>query len=344
MYRFNNDYSHGAHPKILEALTKTNSESFAGYGTDEWCDKAAGLIRELTSCPDAAVWFFPGATQANFITLSALLGQCDSIISADSGHINAHECASIENTGHKIIGLPNTDGKITAEQIDSSARAYYDADEAEFLTRPRVVYISFTTEYGTIYSLQELRDISAVCRKYNMLLFVDGARMGYGLGAQENDVTLKDFAELSDAFYIGGTKCGAMFGEALVLPKADIVPRFKAYMKQSGAVLAKGWLLGLQFYTLLQDDLYFNITKQADQYAMQIRDAFRERKIPFYIESPSNQQFVILTDAQAEQMSKDFIFEMTAREGKDRNVVRFCTAWSTTQEEVDALVGGIYEL
>lgn len=344
MIRFNNDYNHGAHPEILKRLMETNDENFSGYGTDPWCERAADKIRELTACPDAAVWFFPGATQANFVTIHALLGPCDSVIAADTGHINAHECASIENTGHKIQSLPNTDGKIHAEQIEALARAYYEAGEPEYLTRPSMVYISFTTEFGTLYSKAELSAISEVCRKYHMLLFVDGARMAYGLGSEKNDLSLEDFARLTDVFYLGGTKCGALFGEALVIPDPKLSPRFKSYMKQSGAVLAKGWTLGLQFATLLENNLYVELARKADAYAMEIKEAFEKKGISSYIESFTNQQFIVLTDAQMEALSKDFIFEFTLKDGDNRNVVRFCTAWSTKAEEVQALVKAIEQL
>ena len=198
MIRFNNDYNHGAHASVLQALNQTNDTQYGGYGVDDWCDKAEKLILELAQCPQGKVYFFPGATQANFVTISALLGSCDSVICADTGHINCHECASIENTGHKIVALPHHDGKITADQIEGEVQAYYNSGEAEYLTRPSLVYISFTTEYGTLYTKAELTAISEVCRKYHMYLFVDGARLGYGLGADGNDLTLADFGRLAD--------------------------------------------------------------------------------------------------------------------------------------------------
>lgn len=344
MIRFNNDYNHGAHAKVLQALNQTNDTQYGGYGVDEWCDKAEKLILELTRCPQGKVFFFPGATQANFITISAMLGSCDSVICADTGHINCHECASIENTGHKIIALPHHDGKIMAQQIEAAVQSYYQSGEAEYLTRPSMVYISFATEYGTIYSREELTAISEVCHKYHMIFFVDGARMGYGLGAAENNMTLADFGHLADIFYIGGTKCGALFGEALVMTRPEMARRFKAHMKQFGAVLAKGWLLGLQFYTLLQDGTYFAITKKADEYAVQIRQAFRQKGIAEYIVSPTNQQFVILSRKQADILGKRYVFEDEGPVDDDHICVRFCTSWSTRQEEVDQLVADILAL
>ena len=263
-----------------------------------------------------------------------------SVIAADTGHINCHEAASIESTGHKILALPNTDGKITARQIAACAAEYYDGGTPEYRTEPKLVYLSFPTEQGTLYSKQELRDISEVCKKYGMYLFVDGARMGYGLGAESNDLTLKDFAELTDVFYIGGTKCGALFGEALVITADALKYRFKAYMKQHGAVLAKGWLMGLQFALMLESGEYFERTKRADALAMQIKKAFEARGIPFWVDSCTNQQFVILTAQQKEKLAQGYYFEEegTAPQG---TVVRFCTSWATTQAEVDALLADI---
>ena len=344
MIRFNNDYNHTAHEKVLQAVMDTGAGSFGGYGEDEWCRKASDYIKNLVGCPEAAVYFLPGATQANFIVCAAALRPIESVICADSGHIFGHEAGSVENTGHKLIALPQREGKITAEQIAEEASSYYDHGEKEYLTAPRMVYLSFSTEWGTIYSKKEMQDISAVCRKYGMYLFVDGARMGYGLGAAENDMTLQDFARLTDVFYIGGTKCGAMFGEALIVVNRDLQKGFRSYMKQNGAVLAKGWLLGLQFYTLLQEDLYFEITRQADVLAVQIREAFRAKGIPLYVESPTNQQFVLLTEDQMKQLEKNYIFEHIMKLPDERSCVRFCTGWNTTREEADRLIHDIAAL
>lgn len=338
MIRFNNDYNLMAHPHVLEAIAAVKDKSYAGYGTDEWCEKAASVIKKAVQCETAEVFFLPGATQANFIVCKAALSPIQSIICADTGHIHCHEAASIETTGHKMLALPNKDGKITAEQIGVEAAKYFDEGEQEFLTEPRLVYISFATELGTIYSLQELEEISAVCKKYGMLLFVDGARLGYGLGSCENDVKLTDFAKLADVFYIGGTKCGAMFGEALVIINKGLQRKFRSYMKQSGAVLAKGWLMGVQFCALMEQGLYFEISRHADELAMQIRDAFRKKGIKEAVVSPTNQQFVVLNEQQKAVLSKDFTFE------DEGNCVRFCTSWGTTQKEADMLIAAIEKL
>lgn len=343
MIRFNNDYNHGAFESVLKELAATNGTSYAGYGEDEWCAKAESAIKKLVSNEDALIKFVPGATQANLVVISAALSPVQSVIAADTGHINCHEAASIENTGHKILELPNTDGKIDARQIAACAAAYYDGGTPEYLTEPKMVYLSFPTEKGTLYSKRELREISEVCKRYGMYLFVDGARMGYGLGSERNDLTLRDFAELCDVFYIGGTKCGALFGEALVITEASLKYRFKAHMKQNGAVLAKGWLMGLQFAVMLQNGEYFERTKRADELAMQIKTAFERKGVPFWVDSFTNQQFVILSDSQKEALAKGYYFEEegTVPQG---TVVRFCTSWATTRAEVDALVADIAKL
>lgn len=343
MIRFNNDYNHGAFESVLKELAATNGTSYAGYGEDEWCAKAESVIKKLVSNEDALIKFVPGATQANLVVISAALSPVQSVIAADTGHINCHEAASIENTGHKILELPNTDGKIDARQIAACAAAYYDGGTPEYLTEPKMVYLSFPTEKGTLYSKRELREISEVCKRYGMYLFVDGARMGYGLGSERNDLMLRDFAELCDVFYIGGTKCGALFGEALVITEASLKYRFKAHMKQNGAVLAKGWLMGLQFAVMLQNGEYFERTKRADELAMQIKTAFERKGVPFWVDSFTNQQFVILSDSQKEALAKGYYFEEegTVPQG---TVVRFCTSWATTQAEVDALVADIAKL
>lgn len=341
MIRYNNDYNRGAHPKILEALQRTNGESYGGYGIDPWCEKAAREILKYTDCPQAAVHFLVGGTQANFTVIAAALRPYQSVISADSGHIHVHETGAVEHTGHKITVLPSENGKITARQVAETAESYRVSDIREHVSQPKMVYLSYPTEYGTLYSLRELEEISAVCREYGLYLFVDGARLGYGLGSAQADVTMKDLARLTDVFYCGGTKCGALFGEALVIVNPALKTDFRSYIKQNGAMLAKGWLLGLQFYTLFQDGLYFEITKKADEYAMQIKEAFEEAGIPFYIESYTNQQFVVLPDDIMEELGKRYIFEFEKKIDDTHSCVRFCTSWATKQEEADALAEDI---
>ena len=341
--RFNNDYNRGAMRCVLDAIESAGSDSFAGYGEDERCEQARETIRGAVGVPDADVHFFPGATQANFVVISSMLTPVQSVISADTGHINCHEAASVENTGHKIIELPNVDGKLTAAQIRACAAEYYLGGEPEYLTEPKAVYISFPTESGTLYSLRELREISEVCREFGMYLFVDGARMGYGLGAERNDIALADFAKYSDVFYIGGTKCGALFGEALVIVSNSLKRRFKAHMKQSGAVLAKGFLLGIQFSALLESGEYFTLCRRADEQAMLIKNAFEKKGIKMRSQSYTNQQFAILSDAQKATLARDFIFEESGT-CDGGTVVRFCTSWATSDDEVKALVDAVGRL
>lgn len=344
MIRFNNDYNHGAHPDILAALAATNDESYGGYGLDPWCERAALEIKKYLDCPEAVVHFMVGGTQANFTVIAAALRPYQSVISADSGHIHVHETGAVENTGHKIQALPSKDGKITAEQIAAEAELYRTSNVQEHIPQPKMVYLSFPTEYGTIYSLRELTDIRAVCKEYGLYLFIDGARLGYGLGAEGADVTIKDIARLCDVFYCGGTKCGALFGEAVVFTAPELAVDFRSYIKQNGAMLAKGWLLGLQFYTLFKDGLYFDITRKAVSYAMQIKRAFEEKGIPAYIESWTNQQFVVLENSVMEKLAEHYIFEYEQKIDETHSCVRFCTSWSTKQEEIEALVADIRTL
>lgn len=344
MFRFNNDYNQGMHPEILKNLAKFNAESYPGYGLDQWCDKAADLIRKACDSPLAHVHFLVGGTQANFTVISGSLRAFESVICAESGHINVHETGAVEHIGHKIEALPSKDGKLTAAQIDAKAKEYETSEVPEHITTPKMVYISFPTEYGTIYSKKELSDIYKTCKKHKLYLFIDGARLGYGLGSKECDLKLKDIAKLCDVFYIGGTKCGAAFGEAVVITNDALKLHFRSSIKQNGGMLAKGWLLGLQFATLFEDDLYFAETEKAVNYAMQIKKAFKAAKIKSYIDSPTNQQFVILTKAQAKALAKNFIYENEGTYDKDHVIARFCTSWASTDEEVNALINAIGKL
>ncbi len=344
MIRFNNDYNHGAHPAILEALAATNDTAFGGYGLDEMCEAAKEAIHNYLDCPQAAIHFLVGGTQTNFTVISAALRPYQSVISAGSGHIFAHETGAVEATGHKVETLLDRDGKLTATDIAAKAESYRQSLVQEHIPQPKMVYISHPTEYGTIYSKAELEAIRAVCDAYGLFLFVDGARMGYGLGSPESDVTLADFARLADVFYIGGTKCGAMFGEAVVIPNPALQTDFRSYIKQKGGMLAKGWLLGLQFYTLFKDGLYLEITRKAVAQAMKLRNAFAEKKIPFYIHSPTNQQFVVLTQGQMDALAEKYTFEFEQQLNETLACVRFCTSWSTTEEEIDALIADIMAL
>jgi threonine aldolase len=338
--RFNNDYNCGAHPEIIKALENTNNESYCGYGLDEWCLKASDEIKKYLGNANADIHFLVGGTQTNFTVIAAALRPFQGVISADSGHINVHETGAVENTGHKVHVLKSENGKITAEQIAKEAEFFNTSDVKEHITQPKMVYISFPTEYGTIYTKQELEEISKTCKKYKLYLFIDGARLGYGLGSKGCDITMKDLAELTDVFYIGGTKCGAFFGEAVVITNDELKENFRSYIKQNGGLLAKGWLLGIQFYTLFKDGLYFDITKKADELALEIKNAFESKGIPSYIESFTNQQFVILPNDAMEKLKK-YIYEFEMKIDENHSCVRFCTSWSSKKEDVSELVKDI---
>lgn len=344
MIRFNNDYNHGAHPAVLEALSRTNGTAYGGYGLDEWCEKGAQEIIKYLDCPEADIHYMVGGTQVNFTVIAAALRPYQSVLCPATGHINVHETGAVEHSGHKVQALPSADGKITAGQVADAARAYLSSDIREHITQPKMVYISFPTEYGTLYSRQELEDLSAVCREYGLYLFVDGARLGYGLGSAKCDVTLRDLARLTDIFYIGGTKCGALFGEAVVIINPALKTDFRSLIKQSGGMLAKGWLLGLQFYTLFKNGLYFDITKKAVDYAMEIKDAFADKGIPAFIDSPTNQQFVVVENSIKDRLAEKYVFEFDQNIDDTHCSIRFCTSWSSTDAEIQALIKDIQNL
>ena len=341
MINFSNDYNRGAHPAILKALEETNDECYVGYGLDELCELAASDIHKLIDCKEAHVHFLVGGTQMNFVALESMLHAFQSVISSDQGHIAVHESGAIENTGHKVHVISSKDGKITAEQVRKNASYYIENELKEHMTQPRAVYLSFPTEFGTLYTLKELEDISKVCKEYNLFLYIDGARLGYGLTAKECDVTMADLTRLADAYYIGGTKCGALMGEAFVTTHPMIQDHFRNYMKMNGALLAKGWLLGLQFHELFKDNLYFDICRKANEYAEEIQKALNEIGAKEYIHSQSNQLFYILNKGQVEALLKDFNIEVDHWIDKDNALIRICTAWSTKEEEVEKLINTI---
>lgn len=341
MIRFDNDYNHGAHPAILKALEDTNNNCYPGYGLDEWCRKASDDIHKLIDCPEAQVHFLVGGTQMNTIALEAMLHAFQSVISADTGHIAVHESGAIENTGHKVHVIPSVNGKITAEQIRKNASYYIENELKEHMTQPKAVYLSYPTEFGTLYSKKELEDIAAVCEEYKLFLFIDGARLAYGMASKDCDLTLADITRIADAYYIGGTKCGALFGEAFVTTHPMIQENFRNYMKMNGALLAKGWLLGLQFHTLLEggtDSLYFKINEKAVRQAERIQAALKEAGVQEYIRSQSNQIFVIMKKDMIEAVQKEFVIELDHWIDEDSALVRICTAWSSEDKDVDRLI------
>ena len=341
MLWFNCDYNEGAHPRILERLVQTNLEQTAGYGNDPYCRQAADLIKEKCQAPQADVHFLCGGTQTNLTVLAACSRPYQSIISAVSGHINVHEAGAIEATGHRIEALPETNGKITAAQIARFCKAHWEDDNPEFAPQPRTVYISFPTECGTLYSLQELKEIRRVCDENHLFLFVDGARLGYGLTAPGNDVTLPDLAKLADIFYIGGTKIGALFGEAVVITNPKLQKDFRYFMKQKGGILAKGRLLGIQFLTLFEQDLYLEISKHANQMAAQIKQACQRAGFAFLYDSPTNQQFPILPNEALKNLETIYAFAHIKPVDKNHTAIRICTSWATRPEDVAQLAADL---
>lgn len=344
MIYFNNDYSEGCHPKILEALTRTNMEQTPGYGMDDHCAAAANMIRSICGDDSLAIHFLVGGTQTNLTVIDAALRPHQGVIGAESAHINVHETGAVEATGHKVLWLSGTEGKIAAAQVREAVLAHRADSSFEHTVQPKMVYVSNPTELGTLYSKQELQELSDTCRELGLYLFLDGARLGYGLEAAGNDVTMEDLARLCDVFYIGGTKVGALFGEAVVISNPEIKQDFRYLIKQHGGMLAKGRLLGLQFEILLEDGLYFQIARQADILADQIRACLLECNVPQSVPGVTNQIFPILPDDVLETLSKTYAFCEQERVDETHRAVRFCTSWATTQENVDALCRDLKQL
>ena len=341
MIQFQCDYNEGAHPLILQRLTETNMEQTVGYGEDQYCTQARKLIMLACEREDIDVHFLVGGTQTNTTVIAHTLRPYQGVISAVSGHINVHETGAIEATGHKVLAVPSLDGKLTATQIEEMVIAHRNEDGPEHMVQPGMVYLSFPTEVGTIYTRGELEDISLVCRKYELPLFVDGARLGYGLCSPECDITLPQLAKLADVFYIGGTKVGALFGEAVVITNESLKRDFRYSIKRHGGMLAKGRLLGIQFATLFTDGLYMQMAQHAIDEAMRIKSALKTKGIDFLIDSPTNQQFPIFSNAQLEELSKMFRFSIWQQVDDMHTAVRICTSWATKHENVDRLIEAI---
>ena len=338
MIYFNSDYMAGAHPDVMRRLVDTNSEATVGYGCDQYTARATDLIRKACDAPDARVHLLVGGTQTNATVIDGLLARHEGVLAADSGHINVHEAGAIEATGHKVLTLPHKDGKVNAEDVDRYIRDFYNDDTYEHMVAPGMLYISFPTEYGTIYSLKELEALSEVCHKAGIPLYIDGARLGYGLAAEGNDVTLRDIARLSDVFYIGGTKVGALFGEAVVITNPAVLPHFTPLVKQHGAMLAKGRLLGVQFEALFEDGLYEKISRETVRLAMRLKEGFKAKGFMPFIDSPTNQQFFTLPNILIDRLMKDVGFELWGPRGEKESKVRFVTGWQTTDEDIDGLI------
>ena len=337
MIYFHNDYSEGCHEKVLQRLIETNMEQTTGYGEDAYCASAAARIRACCGSDDVDVHFLVGGTQTNLTVIDAALRPHQGALCAGSGHINVHETGAVEATGHKVLPLPSADGKITAEQVENAVNAHRNDDSFEHMVQPKLVYISNPSELGTLYSLEELEALSRVCREKGLYLFLDGARLGYGLAAKGNDVTLADLARLCDVFYIGGTKVGALFGEAVVISNPALKEDFRYLIKQHGGMLAKGRLLGVQFDALFADDLYFEISDHAVKMADKIRACLDSLGVRYLVPGITNQIFPILPDELLEELSSNFMFTEMERVDAQSRCVRFCTSWATKEENVDAL-------
>ena len=344
MISFENDYSEGAHPEILRRLTETNMEQTAGYGTDPYTASAAEKIRTACGCPEAEVFFLAGGTQTNQVVIDAMLAPYEGVIAATTGHVNCHEAGAIEFTGHKVLTVPHYDGKLHARDVDRLVEAFWQDGSHEHMVFPGMVYISQPTEYGTLYRKEELEALAAVCRKHKLPLFVDGARLGYGLMSRENDVTLPELAELCDVFYIGGTKVGALLGEAVVFTKRNAPAYFMTRVKQHGAMLAKGRVIGIQFDTLFTGDLYFKAAAHAIAAADYLKEGLRKLDITFFIDSPTNQQFVVLDNKVLAELEKSVRFSRWEPVDRESSVVRFATSWATPRENVDFLLNRLKEL
>ncbi len=338
MLHFASDYMEGAHPKILQRLLETNMEQTPGYGADAYCVRAKEKIRQACGCPAAEVFFLVGGTQTNAAVIDGVLKSWQGVLAADTGHINTHEAGAIEAGGHKVLTLPSVEGKVEPDAVRAYLAAFFSDENREHMVEPGMLYLSHPTEYGTLYSGEELRELSQICRTSGICLYVDGARLGYGLAAGDTDVTLQTLAETCDAFYIGGTKVGALFGEALVIPNRNILKRFFTLMKQHGALLAKGRLLGLQFDTLFTDDLYLEISRHALRMARKLQEGFGKAGYALYLDAPTNQVFVILDQKQKERLEPLVEFAFWEALGEERMVVRFATSWATKEEDVDALL------
>lgn len=341
MYRFACDYAEGCHPRILKALTQTNFEQTVGYGCDPYCDTARDLLRKAANAPEADVHFLVGGTQANATVISALLRPHQGVLCAETGHINAHESGAVEATGHKVLALPSENGKITAKQVEEYVNAHYAEANHEHTVQPGMVYISHPTENGTLYTKQELFDLSRVCRAYHLPLYLDGARLAYALTAGCNDLTLEDLAAKCDVICVGGTKCGALFGEAVMILRPQWKADFRYLIKQRGGMLAKGRLLGLQFLTLFSDGLYTEIAQNANRQAEKIRDALKKNGFPLLYDACANQIFTVFSNDILAFLQEKYTFDLWGKPDEDHSIVRICTSWATDEEAVRDLIESI---
>lgn len=342
MIYFNCDYTEGAHPKIIEMLTKTNFEQTVGYGEDEYCEKAREFIKRECQRDDVDVHFLVGGTQANLTVISSALKPWQGVVSAVTGHVNTHETGAIEATGHKVLALPcGQDGKLTADMVKEVYLNHWNDVTHEHLVQPKMVYISDSTENGAVYTKAELKAISEVCREYGLYLFLDGARLGYALMSPKSDLTLKDLCDYCDVFYIGGTKVGALCGEAVVITNDALKADFRYNIKQKGGMFAKGRILGIQFYSLFEDGLYWDIAKGAIDKAMKMAEILKANGVEFFAEPESNQIFPIFTNEVIEKIGEKYLTAFWAKVDENRSAIRICTSWATTDENVDKLMADI---
>lgn len=338
MLYFESDYTEGAHETVLKALLETNLESLSGYGNDKYCQQAKQKLKEACQCPEAEVFFLVGGTQTNQIVINSLLKQYEGVVAASTGHVSVHEAGAIEWTGHKVLELPHQEGKLQAATLKAYLQEFYADPSYDHMVFPGMVYISYPTEFGTLYSKQELADLSSVCREYELPLYLDGARLGYGLISAACDLSLPDLANYCDVFYIGGTKVGALFGEAVVFTKHNAPKNFTTMIKQHGALLAKGRFLGIQFDTLFTDDLYFTISKHAIDLADMLKKGLQEKGYPFYLDSPTNQQFILVDADRMEALKQKLAFTLWGKAEDGRFIIRLVTSWATRKEAVEELL------
>lgn len=338
MLQFECDYLEGAHPAVLDALTQSNFIKMPGYGNDEICSRAKKKIRRVCKADQAAIHFLAGGTQTNAVVITALLKPWEGAVCADCGHINTHEAGAIEAAGHKVLPLPHTFGKLNPEDVENYLQTFLQDESRSHMVHPGMIYLSHPTEYGALYTADELFRFQALCRKYGLFLYLDGARMGYGLAASETDVTLPVIASTCDAFYIGGTKVGALLGEALVFPDPSLMPHFYTFAKQRGAVLAKGRVLGVQFDVLFTDDLYLKISRHAIDMAVRLKEGLSRKGYRFYYASPTNQQFLIVENKKLTELKEKVSYSAWEPYDPDHTVIRLATSWATTPEDVDQLL------
>ena len=337
MISFESDYIAGTHPKVLQRLIETNMEPLSGYGSDKYTKSACEKIKAACECEEAQVFLLTGGTQTNALIISTMLADYEGVIAADTGHIGCHEAGAIEYTGHKVLTVPGHQGKVDPVEVKEYLQNFYKDANHEHMVFPGMVYISYPTEYGTLYSKQELTELATICREYDIPLYLDGARLGYGLAGNRGEMTLPDIARLVDVFYIGGTKVGALCGEAVVFTHKNAPKHFMTLVKQHGALLAKGRLLGVQFDTLFTDDLYWEISRHAIIMAEELREILVLAGCKFYLKSPTNQQFIVMENNQLEQFGREVAYSFWEKYDENHTVIRLATSWSTSKEDMEQL-------